>query len=419
MTPPMTQNRHSTAVAPVIAVGLGVLAGLALHRWDGPFGHVVLALIEPLGTLWLAAIQMLVIPLTISVLIVAIGRSGGAERIGSASLVWFIGMLAVAAALTVAISPLLLSLVPAGQMLGGATPEALEAAGDAASGSTPSLRAWLVNLVPTNLIRAAADGDLFALMVGTLFFGVALRMLPDEQRDPLLRLAEAVSAWCLALSTLLFRVLPLAVFALTFTATIRSGSESMAGLIHYVVLLSVLLVAATLALYPLTIWLTRMPLRAFATGIWPAQLLAFSSRSSVACLPLMLETARGPLGLSPRAANVTLPFAVATFKLNMGISANFQMLFLLHVYGIDPPPGGLAIAVIAVTLQSFATPGLPSGAIWTTTPVYLALGIPLEGIVLTNAVDTIPDLFKTVANVTGDLSIATIVARRDAGAIGG
>ena len=116
--------------------------------------------------------------------------------------------------------------------------------------------------------------------------------------------------------------------------------------------------------------------------------------------------------MPPRTADITLPFAVASFKLNMAISANFQMFFLLHVYGIDAPSGAVALAVVAVTLQSFATPGLPSGAIWTTTPVYLALGIPIEGIVLTNVVDTIPDLFKTVINVTGDLSIATIVGRR-------
>ena len=126
----------------------------------------------------------------------------------------------------------------------------------------------------------------------------------------------------------------------------------------------------------------------------------------------MLDTARGPLGVPGKVANFTLPFAVSAFKLNMGISANLQMLFLLHLYGMQPDPVSLGLSVAAVTLQSFATPGLPSGAIWTTTPVYLALGIPLEGIVLTNVVDTIPDLFKTTANVTGDLSIASVIGSR-------
>lgn len=413
MTPPAVRPRQASTLAPVLAVGLGVVAGLLLHRRESPLADATIALVEPLGTIWLAAIQMMVIPLIMSVLTVAIGRAGGAGRVGARSLAWFIGTLAVAAVLTVAVTPLLLSLVPAGQPLGGAAPDLLEAARPS-TGPAPAWRDWLVNLVPSNLVRAAADGDLFALMVGTLLFGAALRLLPDERREPLLNVAEAISAWCLALGALLFRILPAAVFALTFSATVRTGGESVRELIQYVVLLSALLVAAILLLYPATVWLARMPLRTFASGIWPAQLLAFSSRSSVACLPVMLETARGPLGIPAPSADVTLPFAVATFKLNMGISANFQMLFLLHVYGIDAPAGGLALAVIAVTMQSFATPGLPSGAIWTTTPVYLALGIPLEGIVLTNAVDTIPDLFKTVTNVTGNLSIAAIVARREA-----
>jgi proton glutamate symport protein len=393
-----------------------VLLGLTVGATEGSVARAALAVLEPIGAIWLSALQMVVIPMTVAVLTVAIGRAGGkdASRVGSASVGWFVGMLAVAALATVAVAPLLLTTVPAGTMLGMAPTELLEAARATAQGSTPTLRDWLSHLVPTNLIGAAADGDLFAVMVGTLLFGAALRLLPAAQREPLLTMADAVSAWCFALSTLLLRALPVAVLALTFTATVRSGGESLRGLVHYVVLLSALLMAATLALYPITAWLARIPLRRLATAIWPAQLLAFSTRSSVACLPIMLDTARGPLALPARAAEVTLPLAVASFKLNMGISANFQLLFLLHVYGLDPSPGAVALAVVGLSLQSFATPGLPSGAIWTTTPIYLALGIPLEGIVLTNVVDTIPDLFKTVTNVTGDLSIAAIVARRTA-----
>jgi len=125
----------------------------------------------------------------------------------------------------------------------------------------------------------------------------------------------------------------------------------------------------------------------------------------------MLNAARSGLRLPESVSSFTLPLAVASFKMNVGISANFQLLFLLHVYALDPDPVVLSAAVGALTVQSFITPGLPSGAIWTTTPVYLALGVPLEGVVLTNVVDTIPDLFKTTINVTADMSIAAIVAR--------
>ena len=218
--------------------------------------------------------------------------------------------------------------------------------------------------------------------------------------------------WCFALAGLLFRVLPFAVFVLTLASTARSGTGTASALVYYVGWLSAILAAATLVMYPLTAWLGRIPIPRFASALWPVQVLAFSTRSSVACLPAMLDAARRRLALPEEVVSVTLPFAVSAFKLNMGISANFQLLFLLYVYGLHPDPAALGVAVVVLALQSFATPGLPSGAIWTTTPVFLALGIPLEGVVLTNAVDTIPDLFKTTANVTADLSIAAIVARR-------
>ena len=273
------------------------------------------------------------------------------------------------------------------------------------------MRDWFVNLVPTNLARAAAGGDLLPLIVATLVFGAALRSVQGRSRELLLDLAQGVADWCFALAGLLFRVLPFAVFVLTLASTARSGTGTASALVYYVGWLSAILAAATLVMYPLTAWLGRIPIPRFASALWPVQVLAFSTRSSVACLPAMLDAARRRLALPEEVVSVTLPFAVSAFKLNMGISANFQLLFLLYVYGLHPDPAALGVAVVVLALQSFATPGLPSGAIWTTTPVFLALGIPLEGIVLTNAVDTIPDLFKTTANVTADLSIAAIVAR--------
>lgn len=265
--------------------------------------------------------------------------------------------------------------------------------------------------MPTNLVRAAAEGNLLPLIVATLVFGAALRSVQGRSREVLLDLAQGVADWCLALAGILFRVLPLAVFVLTLASTARSGMGTASALVYYVGWLSAILAAATLTLYPLTAWLARIPMARFASALWPVQVLAFSTRSSVACLPAMLDAARRRLGLPEDVVNVTLPFAVSAFKLNMAIDM-FQLLFLLHVYGLHPDPAALGVAVVVLALQSFATPGLPSGAVWTTTPVFLALGIPIEGVVLTNAVDTIPDLFKTTANVTADLSIAAIVARR-------
>lgn len=393
----------------------GLALGMAASRWPGPGWAVLLGPLEAFGAMWLAALQMLVLPLMLSVVVVAIGRAGTARatRLGGWLLLWIIAFLALAAVVTVLLGQLVLQWVPLDEATRAAfqTASATARLASAPQPPSPTVGDWFVHLIPSNLVSAAVRGDLLALIVAAILFGVALRGVSARSRTLLLAVAQAIADWCSALAGLLFVVLPVAVFALTLTTTARSGGQIVAGLAYYVVVVSALLLAGTLALYPLTSRLGGVPMRRFAKAAWPVQVLAFSTRSSVACLPALLSAATGPLRVDPHVASFALPFAVSTFKLNMGISANFQLLFLLHVYGLQPDPVSLAVAVVGVTLQSFATPGLPSGAIWTTTPVYLALGIPLEGIVLTNVVDTIPDLFKTTANVTGDLSIASIVAR--------
>lgn len=409
--PPPAVPKAGITLAGMIA-GLG--CGAAAYRWPGSGWDVSLAILEPLGTIWLAALQMLVLPLMVSLLIVAIGRAGTgrAGRLGGAALLWFVIFLAVAAVVTVLACRLVLQAIPVGETTRAAFQAAAAATtvGEAPPPS-PSVRDWLVNLVPANIFAAASRGDLLPLIMATLLFAAALRYVPGRGREYLLDLAQSIADWCIALAGLLFRVLPLAVFVLTLVSTARSGATMASGLVYFVVLVSVFLAAGILLLYPVTAWLGRIPLSRFARAAWPVQVLAFSTRSSVACLPAMLAAARRGLRLPEEVSNVTLPFAVSSFKLNVAISANVLLLFLLHVYGLHPDPATLTLAIVALTLQSFATPGLPSGAIWTTTPVYLALGIPLPGIVLTHAVDTIPDLFKTTANVTADLSITAIVAR--------
>jgi Na+/H+-dicarboxylate symporter len=393
----------------------GLLGGVAAFRWPGAGWNQAIEILEPFGAVWLAALQMLTLPLMVSMLLVTVGRAGTgqASRLGWWTLSWCLAFLGAAAIVTVLVGQSILDWFPLDDASRAAFRGAIDAGGTAGPPpAVPTVRDWLVNLVPANLIRAAADGALLPLIIATLLFGAALRSVPGRGRELLLDLAQAVSDWCFTLAGLLFRALPFAVFVLTMVSTARSGASMVSALVYYVVVISALLAAGIFVLYPLTAWLGQVGFGRFAKALWPVQMLAFSTRSSLACLPAMLDAARRGLQLPEPVLGFTLPFAVSTFKLNMAISANFQMLFLLHLYGLHPDPAALGVGVLALTLQSFATPGLPSGAIWTTTPVYLALGIPLEGVVLTNVVDTIPDLFKTVANVSGNMSIAAIVARR-------
>ena len=147
-------------------------------------------------------------------------------------------------------------------------------------------------------------------------------------------------------------------------------------------------------------------------AVAPAQLVAASTRSSLASLPALVAGARRHLNLPPSATGFVLPLSVSAFKVNRTISATVKLLFLAHVFGIPLGPGQLATFLATVVLLSFSTVGVPGGgAAFRTLPAYLAAGVPLEGVVILETVDTIPDIFKTITNVTGDMSAAILLSR--------
>ena len=422
MTPPLSPVVDPQPVAParpsarLVLGGLvaGLLLGAAAFTWPGDGWKALLQVVEPASTIWLAAVRMLILPLMVSIVLLTLGSIGTAQsgRYAVRALAWYAGMVAVTVVLAFAAGALVLQAFP----LDEASREAFRAAaGSTATGPAPApltTRDRLVALMPSNLMAAAANGDLLAILIATLCFGAALRYLPARSRALIVDLSQAVSDWCLALAGLLFRLLPLAAFGLMFVSTARSGRGMATGLLYWVVLCSGFVLAFILALIPVSAGLARMPVGRFARAIWPAQLFALSTRSSAASLPAMVDVARHRLRIPDAVADVTLPLAISSFKISMAISPPLTMLFLLQVYGLPAPLFPLLLSAGLVCLKSFASPGLPSASYWSLASVFLALGIPVEGVLLVMAVDAIPDLFKTVANVTAPLSITAIVARR-------
>ena len=191
------------------------------------------------------------------------------------------------------------------------------------------------------------------------------------------------------------------------------GLGAVGALAYYVVLASALSVVVMLCLYPLAISLGSVPLGRFFRATMPAQAVAFSSQSSLASLPAMIEGAEGRLGLPPRITSFVLPLAVAVFRLSGPVRMTVGALFIAHLYGI--PLGAMQIATVALTsvLMSIGGVGLPGGAGFFASfvPVFLAVGLPIEGVGILLAVDTIPDMCQTVNNVTADMAATTIVAR--------
>jgi Na+/H+-dicarboxylate symporter len=238
-----------------------------------------------------------------------------------------------------------------------------------------------------------------------------VRHLPDEQRIPVVAGLQGASGALLQIVRWLLLATPIGVLALTYGLALETGIGATGLLAAFVVIVSLLMLLFTALIYPATAILGRTSLLAFARAAAPAQLVAVSTRSSIAALPAMLEGATSRLRLPAVSTSFVLPLAVALFKPNRTISSTVKLLFVAHAFGVTLDAWAIATFMVTVILLSFSSVGVAGGgSSFKTLPAYLAAGLPIEGVVIMEVVETIPDIFKTVLNVTGDLSVATILA---------
>jgi Na+/H+-dicarboxylate symporter len=377
-----------------------------------------------LGDVWLAALQVIVLPLVIfhvMAVIVAARDSGAVGALGVRAVLLFVAMLVAVGLFTLGVAAAIVARVPADRAmeaaLAGAT-TASDAAGETAAGS-PSIVERLGGLVPANPFAAALAGNVLPLLLLAMLVAFAVTRLPDGWRDPLSRGIRATAGATLTLTRWVLWFLPLGVFALVFPIVLESGGGVTGFLAKYVVVQCILVLIVILLLYPVTSVAGRIPMGAFARGVAPAQLIAASTRSSIASLPALVQGGRERLRLPASATGVVLPLAVALFKLSRTVSAPLRLFVLAQLYHVPLGTTTVAIFLVTIILLSFGTVGLPSGVLpIPTLPAYVAAGIPIEGVVILEAVDAIPDMFKTVLNVTGDMSAATILSRSSRDAVG-
>jgi proton glutamate symport protein len=393
---------------------LALAAALALGAWGHVSGAPAFTTLErflqPLGALWMAALQLTVLPLVILKLLAAIVSAPSNEsvgRLGIRTVLLFVTMLIAAAVLTLVIAPPFIAMYdadPATLASLRATTQIPAAASDATATSA----------MPRNLFVAASKGELLPILLFTAVFGAAVTRLPDEQRLPLTNLFQGLSAAMLTVVQWILIGTPLGVFALTYSPALRSGAGAAGMLGAFVVLVCALIVVFTLLLYPVTALFGRIPMRTFARGVAPAQLVALSTRSSIASLPALIDGATRTLKLPATATGFVLPLTVAVFKMNRPISTTAKLLFVAHVYNVPLHASTIVVFLATVILLSFTAVGVPDGGVaFTTLPAYLAAGLPIEAIVVLEATTTIPDIFKTLLNVTGDMSAAAILSRAE------
>ncbi len=396
----------------------GAATGLLLAWYDPALGARAADIAQPVGRLWLNALQMTVVPLVLALVIVGIGAASDAAASGRTArraLAVFAVLLSAGAALMALLAPRLLSLLPRD----AETVDALRAA-IAPSGAPavpPGFGEWLAGVVPANAIAAAAQSAMLPLVVFALFFGFALTRIDAAQRERLLGLFQALADTMIVIVRWVLWAAPLGVFALVLAVCARSGHGVIGALGGYIAMQCTMYLLAIALLYPLAHLLGGQPLRRFASGILPAQIVAASTQSSLASLPAMIESATVRLGHPKRIAALVLPMAVSLFRLTSPMQYIGSAVFVAWIYGIDVPAAQLAAGAALAVVISLGSVGLPGQVSFmaTTMPVTSAMGLPLEPLALLLAVDTIPDVFATVGNVSGDLTASSIVTRLDAG----
>ena len=327
----------------LIALVAGLSLGLGLSGANSPNVTRIVGVIEPIGTLWINAIRMTVIPLVVGSIIVGVTAAAPDSRtigrIGGRALVLFVVLLVAGAAFAAAVAPPLFRLIPldpdAVAALRATASSASQAAGESVK-RIPTLSQWVVELIPTNPVKAAADGAMLPLIVFSVVFGLAITRLASEARVMLESFFKGVADTALILVRWVLAAAPIGVFALAVPLAARLGISAAGALAGYIVITSGVCVAFSVGvLYPMAVLAGGLRLGTFARGIFPSQAVAFSARSSLAALPAMMEGARARLGLPEQIAAFFLPLAASTFRIGGALGITCGVLFVARLYGVE------------------------------------------------------------------------------------
>ncbi|MDP6416491.1 MAG: cation:dicarboxylase symporter family transporter, partial [Gammaproteobacteria bacterium] len=273
----------------------------------------------------------------------------------------------------------------------------------------PPFRDWLVGLIPANPFAAAVDDAILPLLIFTGLFSVALLQVSEQHRQIVVNFFAAIKDAMFVLIAWIMAVAPIGIFALVFPLAATLGLSAITVLGSFIFIVCSLIVALILILYPLARFGAGIPLRKFARTVAPAQAIGFSTRSSLASLPATYA-ATELLGIPEKVSGLVLPVAVTLFKYASPLARTTGTYFIASLYGIDLNFGELGIIALAIGLLSFYSPGIPSGGLLIMAPVYLSLGLPVEGIGILIAIDLIVDMFLTAANVTANVTATALLA---------
>ena len=390
----------------------GLIAGLLLG-WALAGSTVIdpiLTVTKPVGSLWLRALQVTIVPLVAALLVLGITQMAQAARAGAVArrmLSWIAVVLIFGGLVSAFVLPMLLSVFPppasAAGILSASTGPAQE---------VPGIGAFVESLVAPNIVEAAAKTSMLPLTLFFAVFALALVRLPAGQRDTMIQFFRALANTMLLIIGWVLWLAPVGVFALAMGVAAQSGGAAFATLAHYILVVAAMGFIVMLGGYVLA-WVAGgiNPLR-FTRAMFPAQAVALSTQSSLASLPAMLVAAQR-LGVRETTAEFVLPLAVAIFRSTSPAMNLAVAIYVAHLAGVTLTPLSLAAGIAVALVISVGSVSLPGSISFVVSigPIALAMGVPVGPLALLVAVEMLPDIMRTVGNVTLDVAVTTAVDR--------
>jgi Na+/H+-dicarboxylate symporter len=402
-----------------IALAAGLILGLVAAGLAG-LGHPELVTaaqhLRPIGTLFLNLLSMVVIPLVATALFAGIARLGNLRRVSRLvvrTLAFFWGTALIA----IIIGFLVGSIVLPDQVVSAEGQAALRAAAQAdsafiqkAAEDIPSGARFIVELIPSNPVKAAVDGNLLPVVVFVTFLAVAAAGLPEDKRNSLVELADGASEALIKIVHWVLLLAPIGIFALVAPIVAQFGWSVFKAMLWFIAAVVIGLVIFISAVYiPAVAVMGRLEPGKFLRAAFPSMMMGFSTTSSLATLPTMLQAAEGDLHIPRSIAGFALPLGASVNRAGSALYQSIAVLFIARLYGIQFGFTEMFTAAAAVFLASLTVASVPAASVVSLLPAFTATGLPISGLSILIGLDRIPDMFRTMTNVTGHLTGAVVV----------
>lgn len=406
----------------LIAIFLAVAVGAVLDRDAGIGLFSFYALFEFLGTLFLNALKMIVVPLIISSIICGVASAGAGENIGrlgakTISLYMISSFLAILMGLVLVnlTAPGLVDGQPAGNSLNLSSQEELAANLSKIEGRGSSdIANVFLRMIPTNVVESAAAGDMLGLIVFALLFGIFMLRVAPKYAEVQKSFWQGVFEIMMAMTIFVMKFAPVGVFGLVAKTVMTTGFAAFAPLSVFFFTVVVALALHVLLTLGLMLWtLAKVNPLSHYKAMIPAMLTAFSTASSSATLPVTIECLEKNVGISNKTSSFVLPLGAT---INMDGTALYECvaaIFIAQAYGLDLSFGQQFLVVLIALLTSVGVAGIPAASLVAISVILTAIGLPLEGIGLLLVTDRILDMLRTAVNVFSDSCCAVIVARSE------